>query len=104
MKIDIKQLKRIEEACGQFEIGKLTGGTNNSYLCFGNWEPTNIDRLTQILGPSIVVEEDSDYDDQSKCWKYSYVLYDLFEWEKIKRKRETSWCYYSGMPNPTSYA
>jgi hypothetical protein len=50
-----------------------------------------------------VVEEDSDYDEDCG-WKYSYTLYDRFEWDEIKRKRNAAWCNYSGMPSPTAYA
>jgi hypothetical protein len=103
MKIDIEKLKKIEEACGQFEIGRIMGGGDHNYLRFGYWKPTDLDKLTEILGPSIVVEEDSDYDDDCG-WKYSYTLYDRYEWGEIKRKREASWCNYSGMPSPTAYA
>jgi hypothetical protein len=102
MKISIKKLKKIEEVCGQFEIGRVMGGGHN-YLRFRYWKSTDLDRLTEILGPSIVVEEDSEYDDDCG-WKYSYTLYDSHEWIDIKRKREASWCNYSGMPSPSAYA
>jgi hypothetical protein len=103
MKIDIEKLKKIEEACGQFEIGRIMGCGDHNYLRFGYWKSVDVDSLSEILGPSIVVEEDSDYDDDYG-WKYSYTLYDCHEWAEIKRKREAAWCNYSGMPSPTAYA
>jgi hypothetical protein len=86
MKIDIEKLKQIEEALGQFEVGRIFGGGNHNYLRFGYWRPTDWKTLQDILGPSIVVEEDSDYDDDCG-WKYSYVLYDRMEWDMIQKNR-----------------
>jgi hypothetical protein len=103
MKIDIEKLKKIEEVCGQFEIGRIMGCGDHNYLRFGYWKSVDVDSLSEILGPSIVVEEDSDYDDDCG-WKYSYTLYDCHEWAEIKRKREAAWCNYSGMPSPAAYA
>lgn len=103
MKIDIEVLKKIEEEFGQFEIGRVIGGGNHNYLRFGYWRPVDVEKLQEILPKSIIVEEDSDFDDDCG-WKYSYTIYDTFEWEVIRRKREASWCNYSGMPSPTAYA
>ena len=71
MKIDIEKLKKIEEACGSFDIGRIIGGGNYNYLRFGYWKPTDWETLQNILAPTIVVEEDSDYDDDCG-WKYSF--------------------------------
>jgi len=87
MKIDIEKLKRIEEVCGHFEIGRIMGGGDHNYLRFGYWRPTDWSALQEILGPTIIVEEDSDYDDDCG-WKYSYTLYDRFEWERIQKERK----------------
>ena len=88
MKIGIEKLKQIEEACGQFEIGRIMGGGDHNYLRFGYWRPINLGVIViqEILGPSIVVEEESDYDDDCG-WKYSYVLYDSLEWNMIQLER-----------------
>jgi hypothetical protein len=86
MKIDIEKLKKIEEACGSFDIGRIIGGGNYNYLRFGYWKPTDWETLQNILAPTIVVEEDSDYDDDCG-WKYSYVLYDREEWLNIQNYR-----------------
>lgn len=103
MKINIEILKKIESEFGQFEIGRVMGSGNHNYLRFGYWRPVDVDKLQEILPKSIIVEEDSDYDEDCG-WKYSYTIYDHFEWEAIRRKREAAWCNYSGMPSPTAYA
>lgn len=86
MKIDIQQLKEIEQSCGQFEIGRIIGGGNHNYLRFGYWHSVDWKTLQTILGPRIVVEEDSDYDEDCG-WKYSYILYDRMEWNTIQKNR-----------------
>lgn len=102
MKICINTLRKLEEEFGQFEIGRVVGNGKN-YLRFGYWKKVNIDRLQEILQPSIKVEEDSDHDDDCG-WQYSYIIHDTYEWEAIRRKREAAWCNYSGMPSPAAYA
>ena len=86
MKIEIEKLKQIENALGQFEVCRIFGGGNHNYLRFGYWRPTDWKTLQEILGHSIVVEEDSD-DDDDCGWKYSYVLYDRMEWDTIQKNR-----------------
>ena len=86
MKIEIEKLKQIENALGQFEVCRIFGGGNHNYLRFGYWRPTDWKTLQEILGHSIVVEEDSDYDDDCG-WKYSYVLCDRMEWDTIQKNR-----------------
>lgn len=103
MEISIEILKKIEEEFGQFEIGRIIGGSNHNYLRFGYWKPIDIEKLHEILPVSIIAEEDSDLDDDCG-WKYSYAIYDTFEWETIRSKREAAWCNYSGMPSPAAYA
>lgn len=88
MKIDIEVLKKIESEFGQFEIGRVMGGGNHNYLRFGYWQPVDVDKLQEILPKSIVVEEDSFDHDEDCGWKYSYTIYDTFEWEAIRRRRE----------------
>lgn len=82
MKIDISTLKKIEEEFGQFEIGRIMGNGNHNYLRFGYWKPViGPERLQEIIGPSIVVVEDDYYDDDCG-WKYSYTLYEKWEWDQ----------------------
>jgi len=88
MKIDISTLKKIEDEFGQFEIGRIWGNGNHNYLRFGYWQPViGFERLQEIMGPSIVVVEDDIYDDDCG-WKYSYTLYEKYEWEQIQKKRK----------------
>jgi len=87
MKIDISTLKKIEEKFGQFEIGRVWGGGNHNYLRFGYWNSVNLGALQEILGHSVVVVEDDDYDDDCG-WKYSYTLYDKWEWDQIQERRK----------------
>jgi hypothetical protein len=85
MKIDIEVLKKIEEELGQFQVGRIMGGGDHNYLRFGYWKSVDIETLLNILPASIMVSEDSDYDEDCG-WKYSYVLYDIHEWEAMKKK------------------
>ena len=83
MKIEIEKLKQIENALGQFEVCRIFGGGNHNYLRFGYWRPTDWKTLQEILGHSIVVEEDSDYDDDCGH-KYMYRLFDTIFYNKTK--------------------
>jgi len=87
MKIDISTLKKIEEKFGQFEIGRITGNGNRKYFRFGYWRPVNLGVLQAIMAPSIVVAEDDIYDDDCG-WKYSYTLYEKWEWDQIQERRK----------------
>jgi hypothetical protein len=80
MKIDISTLKKIEEEFGQFEIGRVMGDGNHNYFRFGYWNSVDLGVLQGIMGPSIVVVED-DYEDDDCGWKYSYTLYEKWEWD-----------------------
>jgi len=75
MRLSIEVLKKIESEFGEFDISQVIGGTNDMYLRFGYWNRINIGKLTEILGTSIIVEEDSDYDDDCG-YKYMYKLFD----------------------------
>lgn len=59
-RIDIKQLKEVEEVFGSFDIDQ-TMGSNEVYLRFGYWRRINLSKLKEIIGDNVV--EDSDYDD-----------------------------------------
>lgn len=87
MKIDISKLKEVEEAFGQFEIGRIMGCGNHNYFRFGYWKPIDLGVLNAIMGPSIVVVEEDDYDDDCG-WKYSYTLYEKWEWDQMEKDRE----------------
>jgi hypothetical protein len=39
------------------------GGSNDIYLRFGYWQRVNVQKLQEIIGQSIKVVEDDDYDD-----------------------------------------
>lgn len=102
MNIDTEALEKIRSELGQFEVGRVIGGDNRHYLRFGYWKQVDIDSLSEILRPLIVVEENSDFDDDCG-WKYSYHLYSKIEWDILNNKKESLWCHYSGMPSPESY-
>lgn len=87
MKIDISKLKKVEEAFGQFEIGRIWGNGNHNYFRFGYWKQIDLGVLQEIIGHSIVVVEDDLYDDDCG-WKYSYTLYEKFEWDQIQQQRK----------------
>jgi len=87
MKIDISKLKEVEKAFGQFEIGRIMGNGNHNYFRFGYWNGVDLGVLKEIMGPSIVVVEDDIYDDDCG-WKYSYTLYEKWEWDQIQEKRK----------------
>jgi len=75
MRLSIEVLKKIESEFGEFDISQVMGGTNDMYLRFGYWNQINTGKLSEILGESIIVEEDSDYDDDCG-YKYMYRLFD----------------------------
>jgi len=75
MRLSIEVLKKVESEFGDFDISQVMGGTNDVYLRFGYWNQINIGKLSEILGESIIVEEDSDYDDDCG-YKYMYRLFD----------------------------
>jgi hypothetical protein len=83
MRLSIEVLKKIESELGEFDISQVMGGTNDVYLRFGYWNQINTGKLSEILGTSIIVEEDSDYDDDCG-YKYMYRLFDTIFYNKTK--------------------
>ena len=83
MRLSIETLKKIEVELGEFDISQVMGGTNDMYLRFGYWNQINIGKLSEILGTAIIVEEDSDYDDDCGS-KYMYRLFDTIFYNKTK--------------------
>jgi hypothetical protein len=83
MRLSIETLKKIEAELGEFDISQVMGGTNDMYLRFGYWNQINIGKLSEILGTAIIVEEDSDYDDDCGS-KYMYRLFDTIFYNKTK--------------------
>lgn len=69
-RIDITQLKKVEEVFGEFDMDQ-TIGSNEVYLRFGYWSKINLSKLQEIIGKN-VTEEDI-YDDDCG-WLYSYHL------------------------------
>ena len=69
-RIDINQLKKVEEVLGSFDMDQ-TMGSNSVYLRFGYWRRVDLNKLQEILGKN-VVEQDI-YDDDCG-WLYSYHL------------------------------
>jgi hypothetical protein len=83
MRLSIETLKKIEAELGEFDISQVMGGTNDVYLRFGYWNQINVGKLSEILGEFIIVEEDSDYDDDCGH-KYMYRLFDTIFYNKNK--------------------
>ena len=83
MRLSIEVLKKVENEFGEFDISQVIGGTNDVYLRFGYWNQINTGKLSEILGESIIVEEDSDYDDDCG-YKYIYRLFDTIFHNKNK--------------------
>ena len=71
--LSITTLKEIESELGEFEIKQIMGGSNDIYLRFGYWNRINVQKLQEIIGQSINVVEDDDYDDDCG-YKFSYRL------------------------------
>lgn len=69
-RIDITQLKKVEEVFGDFDMDQSLG-SNNVYLRFGYWRQINLSKLKEIIGNN--VEENDIYDDDCG-WLYSYHL------------------------------
>ena len=61
--LSISKLKEIDSEFGNFEIKQVMGGSNDIYLRFGYWQRVNVQKLQEIIGQSIKVVEDDDYDD-----------------------------------------
>jgi len=72
-KISIKTLKEIENQFGEFEVGQTFGGGNPVYLRFGYWKQVDLTKLQEVIGTTIKVVEDEDFDDDCG-WQYSYKL------------------------------
>jgi hypothetical protein len=83
MRLSIEVLKKVENEFGEFDISQVIGGTNDMYLRFGYWNQINTGKLSEILGEFIIVEEDSDYDDDCG-YKYMYRLFDTIFHNKNK--------------------
>jgi len=81
MRLSIATLKKIENEFGEFDISQVMGGSNDMYLRFGYWESVDAQKLQDIIGESIVIEEDSDYDDDCGS-KYMYRLFDSMFYKK----------------------
>ena len=71
-KISIKTLKEIENQFGEFDLGQFYG-SNEVYLRFGYWKQVDLVKLQELIGSSIRVYEDDDFDDDTG-WNYSYKL------------------------------
>lgn len=71
--LSIESLKLIESEFGSFDIKQVMGGSNDVYLRFGYWRRVNVGKLQQIIGDSIRVVEDDDYDDDCG-YKFMYRL------------------------------
>ncbi len=69
-RIDITQLKKVEEVFGDFDMDQSLG-SNEVYLRFGYWRQINLPKLKEIIGNN--VEENDIYDDDCG-WLYSYHL------------------------------
>lgn len=63
MRLYLETLKKIESEFGEFDISQIIGGSNDVYLRFGYWEQINYGKLQEIIGESINVVEDADWDD-----------------------------------------
>lgn len=72
-KISYEKLTKVNEEFGDFEIGQVMGGSNDIYLRFGYWNRVDAVKLQEILGQSITVVEDDDFDDDCG-WLFSYKL------------------------------
>ena len=81
MRLSIEVLKKIESEFGEFDISQVLGGSKDMYLRFGYWNKINEGKLSEIFGEFIVVEEDSDYDDDCGA-KYMYRLFDSIFYKK----------------------
>lgn len=81
MRLSIETLKKIESEFGEFDISQVLGGDNGIYLRFGYWESVDAQKLQDILGTSIVIEED-DYFDDDCGYKYMYRLFDSMFYKK----------------------
>lgn len=73
MRIYLETIKKIEAEFGEFDISQVIGGSNDVYLRFGYWQRINANKLQEIVGPSIDVVEDDDYDDDCG-YLFSYKL------------------------------
>jgi hypothetical protein len=76
-------LDKLESTFGSFIVDQVWGGSNAPFLRFGYWNQINIGKLSEILGTAIIVEEDSDYDDDCGS-KYMYRLFDTIFYNKTK--------------------
>ena len=70
-RVDITQLKKVEEVFGDFDIDQTYSPNSEVYLRFGYWERIDKNKLEEIIGNSI--EERDDYDDDCG-YKFCYVL------------------------------
>ncbi len=63
MRLTIETLKKIETEFGEFDISQVIGGSNDVYLRFGYWDRVDAKKLQEVVGHSVKVLEDDDYDD-----------------------------------------
>lgn len=71
--LNITKLKEIETEFGNFEIKQVMGGSYSVYLRFGYWNRIDGNKLQEIIGQSIKVVEDDDYDEDCG-YKFHYLL------------------------------
>jgi hypothetical protein len=76
MRLYLDTLKKIEAEFGEFDVSQALG-SNRMYLRFGYWDRIDLNKLEEILGSNIKVEEDSDYDDDCG-YKFCYFLDNTF--------------------------
>jgi len=72
-KIEFETLEKIYNEIGEYDLGQTSGTENSIYLRFGYWKRVDVNKLQEILGLSINVIEDKDFDDDCG-WQYSYKL------------------------------
>ncbi len=89
MNLDFGKLEEIKNEFGDFNVGRVWGTDNRNYFRFGYWKEVNLEKLQEIVGPSMVIVEHDDHDEDTG-WRYSYMIYDHYEWDQIqKRKQQT---------------
>ena len=69
-RIDINELKKIEEVFGYFDIDQ-SFGSNEVYFRFGYWDRVDVKKLEEIIGQSV---EERDYYDEDCGYQFCYML------------------------------
>jgi hypothetical protein len=62
MRISIATLKNIEVEFGEFDINQVLGGSRDTYLRFGYWRMVNKEKLQEIVGSQVKVEEELEWE------------------------------------------